>query len=802
MIHDIFRTYKKLIIFSLFVLCVLVFVFFEYRRNDRTAANEDQWELVESESRGQYYTFETELLKGTLEYGFQGYTAADEILPVTVKASCKEDKFDGIIRISVPGTNGKGIAYQAALNCEKGVLKKKVLEIPQLGNTSCFVFEILDQFGVVQFSRTVELSSAVTENGETKLYVGVLSDSFPSFSYMKELHFHTDNAEYMTELVELKKSSFPTDPRYLSTFSVIVMDAFHSEELTSLQLDCLYQWTKDGGQFILCGGVQSEDVLAAFSEKLGISAGRTYQKKLSVNDETSYLNQLTVYFTEWKFSNQSSWVSSEWSEPVSLYRKTMEEGSVNVLTFSLIDNSFMQWMGRDQALTSLFTYVSSDTEEKKYETDLMEWYVKKAIYSFLDSQTPSTFYYGFFFILYLAMVCCVAYYLLKQIKRREWIWVVVPGISVFFTALLMVGAIRTPEDTNNLFSALKIKDEEKREEVVYLLCQNKDGKSKSIDLLSSYNIVEPLDYEYGELSSKANGLPVDYTVNDAANGMEIVMEESVPGSSQLMKISKSKKEEDSADSTNFKVQIKGDYTRFRGTIENVSGYDYRCVLLVRGTQYTVLYDLKKGEKQNIKGSDVKSWTLVNGEQDFEDNSQEGVLNNLLSYLEYEYISTDNKLNQLLAIGITNQKTIELFDDKTELKNQITVDVNRYKISTDNTYDSLITDINRQCLVEADGKESLEEDILEENQTEALYKFNMADNIGMLIRNSDSFEGLIFAYNHKTDKMEMILSKPDDVLEDDRLKNFISEKGEMKLRYVLPEEEIYGSAPVISLLYNK
>ncbi len=611
MLNDLFRTYKKIILMILLLLCSVVFWFYGCRHQTAKPGDVVQWKKVSSgKQSGNQYQFQTGDFSGTVSFGTGKYLSAEETVPVVLSLKCTKKSFTGLMKITLPGDSGKGIAWQSAVKCQKGSSSKVVLYVPQLGNPSMFTFELLDSFGTMKLSETVTPKKA-SQEGESE-------------------------------------------------------------------------------------------------------AG-------------------------------------------------------------------------DDSETSL-------------------WYIKKALYGFRNSQLPNTFYYGVFFICYLLMIVMIAYYYLRKIRRREYIWVVVPALSIFFTGILLIRSMGIAGGNDGSLSALRIMDTEKKEEVLYFLCQSEEGENRNIQFLPSVTSVTPLDYHYktdGEAGETVNSSGEDFTINNTSRGYDIDFKEAVPGTSRLLKLARNTTNlsaDDSRSNHVFSQKITGSYTAFHGKITNVSSNDFSRVLLIRGNQYAVLRNVEAGKTVSVKDSQVKCWNHFDKDNtEFSKEEENSVTGNIMEYLQQNYLDKEENQEKLLMIGITDNNNFHLFSDENELKNHVTVIVDHFEVKGEQNLGS-VSNINHSCLEEEEaGNSSLAEDTLEKKETEAVYFFDETKEISALVRNRDGFRGKIYAYNYQTGERDQILSQWDDCLDEAELIPYLSENKEMVVTYEL-EGEDYASAPILSLFY--
>ena len=168
MINDLFRTYKKIIILLLLLLCSVVFWFYGCRHQQRGQKIVVEWDKKTLEGTNGYcYKFKTENCTGSVVFGVAGYVARDKEMPVTLKIRSTDKSFAGVMKVTLPGENGKGIAYQSAIRCQRSEEQTITLNVPQLGNPSVICFEIKDSFGVTQLSENVSFSDKKNKEEES-----------------------------------------------------------------------------------------------------------------------------------------------------------------------------------------------------------------------------------------------------------------------------------------------------------------------------------------------------------------------------------------------------------------------------------------------------------------------------------------------------------------------------------------------------------------------------------------------------------------------------------------------------------
>ena len=335
----------------------------------------------------------------------------------------------------------------------------------------------------------------------------------------------------------------------------------------------------------------------------------------------------------------------------------------------------------------------------------------------------------------------------------------------------------------------------------YLLYQDNEGTETSVDLVSSIENVEPVDYDYriqdaDEFSTR--NITENYTVNNTRNGFDIAFEESIPGTSYILKCSGGSAHMD--DSSCFVTQIQTEPSYFKGNVKNISDWHFDKVLLIRGRQYAVLEDVDPGETASVDESGVRFWTEYQDGLPSDENESASAENSMVEYLKQRYMLVNEDQDTLLVIGITDDNDFKLLSGDKTISNSLSAFVNRFPLPEEDD-SSCIININRY-LDEENAESSLRYGLLEKNETKAVYSFDTTKLLWGLFRNRDGFAGSIYAYNYDTQEQEQILPEEDDYMNCWELEPYVSDMNEMTLTFTLPEGNDYGEAPVLSLLTKK
>lgn len=746
MINDLFRTYKKIILLLLVLLCSVVFWFYGCRHQQRSQSEVVEWNKKTIKGTNGYcYKFKTSNCTGTVTFGAAGYVAKDKEMPVTLDIFAAEKDFTGVMKVTLPGENGKGIAYQSAVKCKAGEKEKIVLNVPQLGDPSAICFEIMDSFGVTELSEDVSFSDAKNRNGafseQAENLIGVLSGQSKELSYLNSLKIGEESDEESVKVVCYSKNSFPQTEEEFQGLDGMIIDSFDTKSLSGKQKSALKSWLKSGGKLLIAGGDQQIDSFEGLEKTFGIIQEDVVVSELYLADADNTVQELPILMSNLQLSQKYEWEAYGDFEPEIGYTAEVGSGKISILRFSLTNSAFLQWSVRDKAAVEILShFMGKDEDTESSDTSL--WYVKKALYAFMKSQLPNTFFYGVFFIFYILLMVTIAYYYLCKIKKREYIWIIVPVLALVFTVGLFIRSRGMKSSGDSYFSALRVTDSEKEQENIYFLYQNNEGVEGNVNFLSTITSVIPMDYNYRTIvgkNIKTSG--EDITINNTQKGFDVAFEESVPGTSRILKLSGNTKS--ASEKEVFTQDIFTTYTSFYGNITNTSSNNFSRVILIRGNQYAILKSVKAGEKASVSKDMVKCWNHFDEENSaFGTENENTVTGNIMEYLQQTYMNTQKSKEELLVVGITSENDFKLFSDDNVLKNHVTVMINHFTLEEETG--DYILNINMSCLKQEGEGLAIEEDTLEENKTEVSYVFDK-EEIEALARNKDNFTGKIYAY---------------------------------------------------------
>ncbi len=809
MLNELFRTYKKIIFVVLLLLCAIVFWFFGCHRQPNKETDTVSWEKKTFENGGYGYTFRINDLEGDVVFGIKGYTVKDKNIPILVGLTSPARDFSGLVNVTVPGTNGTGICYQSAIQCIKGERSELNLSIPQLGNAAYFCFEILDQFGntllskmeIPAYSEWVDPESEIG----SQICLGLLSDQFSTFSFLDGTLIDTGYEEVRLRLIPLDENSFPSTKDSIGILSGILVDDYSLGRLGESQRTVLRSWLSQGGNLIIATGEEGEKNLSDFEKELKMRSGDVDTERLYFDSSGDFTGELSLYINHLLFDNNAGWRTVRWSDPDSLYERSYGAGFVYALRFSFTDESILQWNHLDEMTQSLMKQVFRSVFEENADEENLIWTIEMALHDFNSSQTPNVFYYGLFFLVYLITLTFIAYYMLNRMRRREYIWGVVPLTAILFSLSLIFRSRTTPSQVQSSFSSIRVVDDRDSSNDLYFLYQNEEGESMNVSLISSVDKVLPIDFDYAQEAADYTQLTMiqkDYSILDAIKGYDISFSEATPGTIRMLQMTENKIMNYGEKTNIFSVNIRGDHTAFSGEITNQSDKTFDKILILRGNEYWISQDMKPGETVDVSADKVKAWSPSDEDTILSREDDSIVTQDLLSYVLYRYTKNNTDLGDLVVIGLALDDNYQLLRTRNiSLGNQVSIYACHNNIGNPETADCQV-DINRESLKSYEDYDELSAQISENEEMEVEYQFDSSKLVWAMARNHDDFKGKIYAYNYETKEKDRILAKQDDVMHLSDLEPYLSDMNVMKITYEQAKNEEEYNLPILSAWLKK
>lgn len=550
-----------------------------------------------------------------VQCGIDGYVLYDTPTQVNIRVSSTEN-FKGTIRF-IPGADDYGyysyrVGYDKEISLSAG--SSNIIQLNPNGvGEGKFIIMILDQYGDVVYSEQDEVNMYYL--GEY-LTIGVLSDDYMGLSYIDGLSADIGTWSGNTLMCRLSADNFPDAADSLSALNYIIIDNFDTASLSDAQYQALKDWVNNGGVLICALGANYQNVLHIFDDDfISGSLNDISQKEITwaiTDDQGEKMSLPDVYAVD--FSLTDGYAITGFSED-ECYRKDIGNGAVVLLSYSLSQSPVSDYANREVLMSELINHMVSQgikDDMLGYSYNIYDYYyeIQSMLEDSITEQTnPSPVLFLVIFIFYALLAGPILYFILKKLKKREIIWLLIPGL-----ALVFVGVVYVVGNKYNIkgafystFSVISLDGEVASETTIANVVCPKAGEY-TIKLNQDYNTIrvgESYDYYsyYGysiDSSENLQNTDVNILLSDTMDGTEVTMDNSSVFNSYVYSAKNTK--------TNTMGTIDHDITiytdGFEGTVTNNTIYDLTNVVVLYGYYYTVIEELAAGETVDIKKDEL------------------------------------------------------------------------------------------------------------------------------------------------------------------------------------------------------
>lgn len=534
------------------------------------------------------------------ELGFDGNYKVESSAPIKLTVENNMQDIEGTVEIHVPIMPGKYTSYVKPISIPKGSTKEIIMNVPIMGSYS--KYKIIINNGknkVYENEATLSLGS----NNMT-MFIGILSEDFDSVSYINKIPA-PNGMSLSNKVIRLNEKNLPEDVEVMNSFNLIVINNFDTAKLSDEQYEALKDWVNKGGTLLIGTGNTYLKTLGIFKDNfiegdLGkIEKVKTGEiSKLASKGVNNTSQDIDILNLEVKGANDIL-TSAQKSLVKELSRG---KGKVLIFSFDLGVSPFTG--GQDSSafienlLGSSMNIDNSINGIRNGRGDL-SYLLREVMNLFSEMPSPSTGSFSLILIIYILIVAPLSYIILKKLDKREFMWVVVPAISLVFALIMYISgsSSRISTITNNTVSIVSIDEKgiASRESYFGIFTPNKMKIKVSG---TEGEAVKPINNPYygdDRLREGATG-DLDAKIYDGANKYVEFNDASILSNkvvSTKQSIIKSQSME-----TDFSYENNS----IKGSIKNLTEMDLEdCVILTPG-QYVSIGDIKKGEVKEVNGA--------------------------------------------------------------------------------------------------------------------------------------------------------------------------------------------------------
>lgn len=530
-------------------------------------------------------------------YGIDGKYKVNRSTPVNIKISNNGEDFDGEIQIQTDSFNTKQYdLYTQNLIIAKNTTKNLVIPANIL-NT--FNVKIISKENKTIYENQFRVTSGRV--GLNEVLVGVLTEDFNGLNYLSNIQL--DNAKGLNvKLLPIKISEkiIGDNAKSIELLDMIIINNYDTSKLTVEQIQSIDNWIKRGGTLIIGTGDNGHKVINSINNKIlkGQFSG-TIKKVLRLDDEIIPIEGISMdieNITPMYFDDGNN---------IIIGNIVKEKGNVIVLAFDMGINKVEN---KELWTRIMETSIINGKIDNQYN-----YAIDNLVKKIRDVQLPSVKLIVILFVSYIFIIGVLIYMVLKRLNKRDYVWLLIPLISLAFTGLIyIIGSnSRISKVIANKVNIVNVSNDSAKIEsyIAFLTSKKRDISVKEpnnlkMENLSAYPNMNPQD-QLSKLNNKTMRVEVKYSGDETSYNFK----GSSPFSPEIFKVSSTTEEISNLD---HKINvINGEVS---GYINNNLECNFDKILLV--TPYKI-WDLGKVKIGEGKEFNEKKDSIVSVKQIWE-----------------------------------------------------------------------------------------------------------------------------------------------------------------------------------------
>ena len=371
--------------------------------------------------------------------GYNGNMTYGKVMPVRVRIRNYGDDFEGILGMNAYVSNREYDRYEKSVAIPAGSSREYELLVTVYARQDSFTAELLKDGEVVCASS----GAAATVINPSAMMIGVLSTRPQN---LKNLDINNENdtlSRYeFWQTIALTQADFPEQVSALKSFGMLMIDDVDPASLSDKQRKALDDWLRSGRILVCGGGANASRNIAYFNQYTELSL-----KEVTTSD---YVLQGLENMSAGKRTGRkvtTAIAEYDGGEPLGkdnrgrglVYRSAAGAGRIYTAAFEIgepqlnsekLMHSFWQQLllNYDQELYSSVMYANAGNDNYNFLNAS----------GFLPVSAKSRMLSGMLIVAGLLLVACVLWWILKKRDLRQWMWLVLPLLSVVAVACLVL----------------------------------------------------------------------------------------------------------------------------------------------------------------------------------------------------------------------------------------------------------------------------------------------------------------------------------------------------------------------------
>ncbi len=368
-----------------------------------------------------------------VEAHFEGRFKYGEWLPLRITLENSGPDLSGEVQVTIRGYGG---------NSTYGVLAP----LPQTSRKRLTLYVLPNSYSralTVNLVTTEEvlISQAVQVLPLSNIHylIGVVAANPDSLSLLAGLDLDQRGD---TEVVSFSPDQLPERVEGLRSFDCLVINDVDTSTLTSAQRTALVQWVSLGGRLVVGGGPGAQRTVSGLPAELLPGSLETPVEMTSLTALEAFAGDeeqirvpgpFAVALVDAKGVNA---LVLEADVPL-VVERALGDGFVDYVALDLTLSPFDAWAGNLAFWRNLLQpgaaypeYLPPDVSPREMGAQQMSY----ALQNLPAMDLPSMKWLAILLIAYVLLVGPVNYLVLRRLKRLDWAWVTIPGLTIAFSA--------------------------------------------------------------------------------------------------------------------------------------------------------------------------------------------------------------------------------------------------------------------------------------------------------------------------------------------------------------------------------
>lgn len=361
-----------------------------------------------------------------VSYGIDGRYKVNDKTPIKVVITNDGVDFQGKIQIEtlVPDVN------KYDLNTENINISEKTTKTLwyNINISNKFKIRLIDENNEVIHEETINVNKGRLNEGD--ILVGVLTDDFNGLNYISNVNLNDNSKKENKNIipVSISEELIENNSKTLDIIDMIIVNNYDTSKLTEDSINELNNWIYNGGTLILgtgenykkvTSGINSKIINGTFSEALpkDIVIGENSVKMLSAD--------MNIEDSIGLFNNEVN---------CNISKVVKKNGQVIIFPWDLATEEISSFNGN----SSIWEEITSNFNNIIVKNGGNVGIITSLLSRVKDVRLPSFQLMIILFILYILIIGVLIYIVLKRLNKRDYVWILIPIISIGFTAIIYI----------------------------------------------------------------------------------------------------------------------------------------------------------------------------------------------------------------------------------------------------------------------------------------------------------------------------------------------------------------------------